>query len=47
MVTEIRKKVKIYCSKCGDFIGEVELFGELPEAFKNHVFCRKHLLEEN
>jgi len=35
-----KKKVSVYCSKCGSFINEVFLYGVLPEALKNHIICR-------
>lgn len=33
-------KVKVYCSRCGDLINEIELFNEMPETLKNHIICR-------
>ena len=35
-----KKKVKVYCSRCGAFINEVLLYGVLPEALKNYIICR-------
>lgn len=34
-------KIKVYCSKCGDLINEIELNNEIPETLKNHIICEK------
>ena len=36
----------LYCSRCNKFIGELKLFGKLPEAFKKHVICKKCLTRD-
>ena len=39
-------KTKVYCSKCGALINEIELHGKFPEALKNHIICREGCYSE-